>query len=62
MTSTELQTMPYGLDAQSMAVLAEVNAFLHLVVRVMFSFRPSLGPTLGRGVHSGQHHERSTSG
>jgi len=54
--------MPYGLDAQSMAVLAELNAFLHLVVRVMFSLCPRLGPTLGRGIQIWQHHERSTSG
>ena len=35
MTSTELQTMPYGLHAKSMAVLAELNAFLHLIVAVL---------------------------
>jgi hypothetical protein len=35
MPSAEVQTMLHRLDAKSMAVLAELNAFLHLVVRVM---------------------------
>jgi hypothetical protein len=35
MTPTELQAMLDRVRAQSMAVLAELNAFFHLVVRVM---------------------------
>jgi hypothetical protein len=54
--------MLYGLDAQGMAVLAEMNAFLHLVVRVMVSFCPSLSLALGRGMQIWQYHERSTCG
>jgi hypothetical protein len=37
MALTELQTMLYRLGAQSMAVLAELGAFFHLVVRVMYA-------------------------
>jgi len=34
MTPTELQAMAYRFGAQRMAVLAELNAFFHLIGRV----------------------------
>jgi len=64
MTSTECQAMAHGLDAERMAVLAKLNALLHVIVRLMSArlTHRIIEDAVGPGMHIRQHHERSTGG